>query len=183
MAFDSMLPVLSERVGGGSTLYSTILIGLGAGAITGTLVVSQLRQERTRGAAFAGVGVGSGLAMVIMGTATTPALVVVGAVLAGLTQASYMTMSATLVQEIVTDDFRGRVMSVYTMIAAGHMAILNLGFGRIAEEIDVRILLIGPGLVWIVVFGLAYGALSGVRSLVSNGRFPSMEPLRVNLSN
>ena len=94
--------------------------------------------------------------MVVMGTATTGAVVVLSAVLAGLTQAAYMTMSATLVQTIVTDEFRGRVMSFYIMIAAGHMAILNLGFGRTAEFIDVRILLIGPGLVWIVIFAVVY---------------------------
>ena len=86
-------------------------------------------------------------------------------------------MSATLVQTIVTDDFRGRVMSVYIMIAAGHMAILNLGYGRVAESVDVRFLLVGPGLIWIAIFGVGYAAMSGVRSLVRRGRFDSMEPL------
>ena len=177
MAFDSMMPTMAEIVGGGSTLYSSILVGLGSGAIVGTLIVSQLHADRTRGAAFAAVGIGSGIAMVIMGTATTGLFVVIGAVLAGFTQAAYMTMSATLVQTIVTDDFRGRVMSVYIMIAAGHMAILNLGYGRVAEVIDVRILLVVPGLLWIAIFALGYLGLSGVRSLVHRGRFESMEPL------
>lgn len=176
MAFDSMMPTMAEKVGGGSNLYSSILIGLGAGAIVGTLVVSQLNAERVRGAAFAVVGVGSGLAMVVMGTATTGAVVVLSAVLAGLTQAAYMTMSATLVQTIVTDEFRGRVSSFYIMIAAGHMAILNLGFGRTAEAVDVRVLLVGPGLLWIAVFGGGYVALAGLRSLIHRGRFESMEP-------
>jgi len=102
--------------------------------------------------------------------------VVLAATLAGFTQASYMTMSATLVQTIVTDDYRGRVMSVYIMIAAGHMAMLNLGYGRTAETVDVRLLLILPGILWIVIFGAGYVSLSGVRSLVHRGRFESMEP-------
>jgi len=176
MAFDSMMPSLAEKVGGAETLYSAILVGLGAGAITGTLGVSQLRQERTRGVVFAGVGVGSGLAMIVMGSATTPVLVVSGAVLAGLTQASYMTMSAALIQNIVTDEFRGRVLSFYLMIAAGHMAILNLGYGRTAEVIDVRVLLVGPGLIWMVIFAGSIGALAEVRCLVRRGRFHSMAP-------
>lgn len=177
MAFDSMMPTMAEKVGGGSTLYSSILVGLGSGAIVGTLLVSQIHRERTRGISFAAAGVGSGIAMLIMGTATSGVFVVVAAVLAGFTQASYMTMSATLVQTIVTDDFRGRVMSVYIMIAAGHMAILNLGYGRVAESVDVRFLLVGPGLLWIAIFGVGYAAMSGVRSLVRRGRFDSMEPL------
>lgn len=176
MAFDSMMPAMAEKLGGGSTLYSSILVGLGAGAIVGTLMVSQLHEERARGTAFAAVGIGSGLAMVAMGVATTGFVVVLAAALAGFTQASYMTMSATLVQGIVTDEFRGRVMSVYIMIAAGHMAILNLGYGRTAEVIDVRVLLIVPGLLWLVVFVVAFGLVPGVRTLVRRGRFESMEP-------
>lgn len=174
MAFDSMMPALAERVGGGAGLYSAVLVGLGAGAITGTLTVSQLRKERTRGQMFAGVGFGSGLAMLIMGTATGPGLVLVGAVLAGLTQASYMTMSAALIQNIVTDEFRGRVMSLYIMIAAGHMAILNLGYGRTAEIVDVRILLVGPGLLWLIILAGSLVTVPEVRSLVRRGRFASM---------
>lgn len=176
MSFDSMMPTMAETVGGGSTLYSSVLVGLGAGAIVGTLMVSQLHVERSRGAVFALVGIGSGVAMILMGAATTGFTVVAAAVLAGFTQASYMTMSATLVQTIVTDEFRGRVMSVYIMIAAGHMAILNLGYGRVAETIDVRILLIGPGILWIAIFGLGYMSIAGLRSLVHRGRFEDMEP-------
>lgn len=176
MAFDSMMPAMAEKIGGGSTLYSSILVGLGAGAIVGTLMVSQLQADRSRGATFAMMGIGSGLAMVVMGVATTGSVVVLAAALAGFAQAGYMTMSATLVQGIVTDEFRGRVMSLYIMIAAGHMAILNLGFGRTAEVIDVRVLLIVPGLLWLVVFVVAFGSMQGVRSLVRRGRFASMEP-------
>ncbi len=177
MAFDSMMPTLAELVGGSETLYSSILIGLGAGAISGTLTVSQLKVERTKGMIFAFVGVGSGVAMVVLGTATTPAAVVIGAVLAGLTQASYMTMSAAWVQSVVTDDYRGRVMSLYIMIAAGHMALLNLGFGRVAEFIDVRLLLVGPGLAWVVFFISATAGMVEARSLVFRGRFAEAKPV------
>ncbi len=179
MAFDSMMPTLAERVGGAETLYSSILIGLGFGAFSGTLGVSQLRRERSRGVAFAAAGTGSGLAMLVLGLATTPSVVVFGAVLAGLTQASYMTMSAALVQNIVSDAYRGRVMSFYLMIAAGHMAILNLGYGRTAEVIDVRILLVGPGLIWTVLFIGSVGVIGEVRALVSRGRFRSMSTAAV----
>jgi MFS family permease len=177
MAFDSMMPTLSEVVGGSETLYSSILIALGAGAIAGTLGVSQLKSESLRGTMLALAAVGSGLAMVILGSAQTPVAVLAGAVLAGLTQASYMTMSAALVQTIVSDEFRGRVMSLYIMIAAGHMAILNLGYGRLAESIDVRLLLVVPGIAWTVIFVLASVGSANVRSLVIHGRFSSGAPV------
>ena len=67
------------------------------------------------------------------------------------------------------------------MIAAGHMAILNLGYGRTAEAVDVRLLLIGPGIAWIVIFAGAYGTIAGARTLVSRGRFTSIDPVLANL--
>ena len=176
MAFDSMMPTLAEIVGGSSTLYSSILIGLGTGALIGTIGVSQLRNEGLRGTMFAASGLGSGLAMIVLGTATRPSTVVLGAALAGFTQASYMTLSATLVQRVVTDDFRARVMSLYIMIAAGHMAFINLGFGRVAEGVDVRLLLIVPGVVWTAVFASAGLTLSEARNVVLHGTFTHSLP-------
>lgn len=176
MAFDSMMPTLATDVGGSSTLYSSILVGLGTGAVIGTLGVSQLPDGRLRGAMFAFAGIGSGAAMLVLGLATTPTVVVLGAGLAGLTQASYMTMSATLVQKVVSDAFRVRVMSLYIMIAAGHMAFMNLGFGRVAETVDVRLLLVVPGVVWMAVFAVGYLGLEQVRSIVHRGSFPDAGP-------
>ena len=176
MAFDALMPTLSEKVGGSSALYSSILIGLGTGALIGTLGVSQLRNERFRGTVFAAVGLMSGVAMVVLGTATTRFAVILGAALAGFSQASYMTMSAALIQRVVTDDFRGRVMSLYIMIAAGHMAMMNLGFGRVAESIDVRVLLVGPGIAWTIIFAVAGLTLTEARNVVRHGTFTHSLP-------
>jgi len=171
MAFDSMMPRLAEEVGGGATLYSAVLVGLGAGAIAGSLVLSQIHSHRIKGVMLAVVGMGSGLAMVVLGVASIPIVLVLGAVLAGAMQASYMTISATLIQEIVPDALRGRVMAFYIMIAAGHMAFMNLGYGRAADSIDVRLLLIVPGLLWAAVFMVAVFSLVEMRSLVRRGTF------------
>ena len=179
MAFDSMMPRLSEEVGGGSTLYSSVLVGLGVGAIAGTLTVSQLHSDRAKGVVLAVVGIGSGLAMVVLGTAPVAWMVVFGAVFAGSMQASYMTVSAALIQEVVPDALRGRVMSLYIMIAAGHMAFMNLGYGSAADTINVRILLVGPGLLWTATFLFALVSLAEIRSLVRMGRFVPVGPAPV----
>jgi len=61
------------------------------------------------------------------------------------------------------------------MIAAGHMAMMNLGFGRVAEVVDVRVLLIVPGVLWTAVFMAAAVASTQTRSIVRHGRFaPSL---------
>ncbi len=180
MAFDSMMPTLATLVGGAEETYSGIIVGIGVGSIIGTLIVSMLRSDAAMGRMFFIIGVGSGLAMFVIGFATTPYLAITGGVLAGATQASYMAMSATFVQRITPDEFRGRVMSLYVVLAAGHMAFLNFGFGWLSDGIGVRLLTIVPGAIWTVGFVAAAMLLPEVRALVTTGNFRERpEPVAV----
>ncbi len=171
MAFDSMMPTLSTQLGGANRTYTAILVGIGAGAIMGTFAVSLVRTSRVQGAALAIAGGGSGLALLVLGFAPTATVGVLGAALAGATQATFMALSSTLVQQIVPDAVRGRVMSVYIMLAAGHMAFLNFGFGWLADSTGVRVLLIAPGLVWTALFAAAIVGLPDVRHMLRTGGF------------
>lgn len=170
MAFNALLPRLATDLGGGSSTFSAIVMGVGAGAILGTLAISMVRDHVLQGRVFIVVGLGSGLAMIIMGTADSPLMAVVGAVVAGATQATYMAISQTLVQDIVPDTFRGRVMAIYTMMAAGHMALINLGFGGFADSVGVRMLMVVPALMWIGIFILALYMLPDLQRLLGRGR-------------
>jgi MFS family permease len=171
MAYESLLPRLAEGLGGGSNTFSAIVMGIGAGAIVGAFGVSLVRRPSLQGGALAITGMGSGLAMIILGSATSPAVAVAGAVLAGATQAIYMTISNTLVLQVVPDAFRGRVMSIFTMLAAGFMAFMNLGFGWLADTVGVKPLMIIPGVAWIVLFGIAAIFLTELRHVLRVGQF------------
>ncbi len=171
MAFDSMLPRLARDVGGGSETFSAFVMGIGAGAIVGTAALATLRTDAARGPVLAATGIGSGLAMLVLGIATVPAIAVLGAFLAGLTQAPYMAVSQTLLQQITPDALRGRVMSLFFMLAAGHMAFINLGFGALADSVGVRTLMIVPGLLWIAIFAAASVSLPDLRYLLRRGSF------------
>jgi sugar phosphate permease len=173
MAFNSMLPRLATDVGGGSDTFTAILMGLGVGAILGTLAVSMVRQQVVQGYTLAVTGIASGLAMVVMGMASSPALVVVGAMLAGGTQATYMVISQTLVQQIVPDAMRGRVLSLFVALAAGHMAFVNLGSGWLADTVSVRPLMVIPGLLWVAIFAVGAFGLPELRHVLRCGDFRS----------
>lgn len=171
MAFDSMMPTLSRDIGGDSGTYSSILVALGAGAVLGILGLAMLDGPEAQGRAFLVAGVGSGVAMLTFGFATIPAAAIAAAALAGATQASYMALSVVFIQQVVPDEFRGRVISLYSLLAAGHMAFINLGFGWLSEIVGVRPLLVVPGLLWIVVFLVAGVSLENVRQLLREGGF------------
>ena len=171
MAFDSMMPTLATDVGGDDVTFSAIIVGIGAGSIIGTLVVSMIRGEAALGRTFFLVGIGSGLALFVIGLATTPYLAVTGGVLAGATQASFMAVTVVFVQRVTPDDLRGRVMSLYIMLAAGQMALVNYGFGWLSDDVGVRPLLLVAGALWCAGFAAAAMLLPEVRSLVRRGNF------------
>ena len=171
----SCASLISTDLGGGATTFTAITVGAGVGALVGTLALSQLRQEALRGPVFAAVGLGSGLAMIVLGLAQTPAVAVLGAALAGGTQATYMAMSATFIQTVIPDRLRGRVMSLYLMLAAGHMAFMNLGFGLIADSVGERVLLVGPGVIWVGLLLLATLGMTDLRGLLRRGQFVRAE--------
>ena len=76
---------------------------------------------------------------------------------------------------------RGRVLAIYTMMAAGHMALVNLGFGSLADTVGVRTLMVIPGLLWIAVFLVAAFALSDLRHMLFRGGFRLHTPARVEV--
>lgn len=171
MSFDSMMPTLATIVGGASTIYGAILVGIGVGAIAGAFALSLVRTPAATGRALAWSGFGSGVAMLVLGVATFPAAVVAGAVLAGATQATFMALSAIFIQQVVPDALRGRVMALYIMMATSHMAFLNFGFGWAADGVGVRVLLIVPAVLWTAFFLAAALSVGEVRHLLLRGEF------------
>ena len=61
MAFDSMMPTLATDVGGADVTYSAIIVGIGAGSIVGTVIVSMIRNDAALGRIFFLVSLGSGV--------------------------------------------------------------------------------------------------------------------------
>ena len=178
MAFDSMMPTLATAVGGADVTYSAIIVGIGAGSIVGTLIVSMIRDDAALGRMFFLVSIGSGLSIFVLGLATTPQLAVTGGVLAGATQASFMAVSVVFVQRVTPDALRGRVMSLYIMLAAGQMAFVNYGFGWLSDYTGVRPLLVVAGTLWCAGFAAAAMLLPELRSLVRRGNFrQALEPV------
>ncbi len=166
MAFDSMMPTLATIVGGASTVYSSILVGIGVGSVAGILSISTLRGAEAQGRMFVVAGVGSGLSMVLLGLATTPVTVVLAAAVVGATQGVYIALTTTIIQQTVTDELRGRVISLYWALSTAHMAFLNFGFGWAADGLGVRLLLIVPGLLWTALFLFAFMQIDTVRGIV-----------------
>ena len=101
------------------------------------------------GALFLGSGLLSGVGVVVLGLGANVATAVAGAAIAGAAQAMFMTLAFTFIQSVVPDEIRGRVMSLAALFAGGVMAIMILANGTASDVISVRILLIGPAVLFI----------------------------------
>ena len=170
MAFDfSLLPAYADLIlGGGQSEYGYLLMALGSGALVSSIALSMLPIGAIRGRVFLVAGVVSGLSLVWVGFADSLVIALIGSVVAGASQAMFMVLTSAMIQAVLPDAVRGRVMSLYMMFAGGIMAVMILVNGLAADYISIRLLLLGPGFVFaaIMIFVLV---LPGIRSVVRNG--------------
>ena len=170
MAFDfSLLPAYADLIlGGGQAEYGYLLMAIGGGAFTSTIVLSMMPAGRIRGRVFLVVGVISGLSLIWVGVADSLIIALIGGALAGASQAMFMALTSAMIQAVLPDAVRGRVMSLYMMFAGGIMAVMILVNGLAADYISIRILLIGPGIIFALIM-IAVLVLPRIRSVIRNG--------------
>jgi MFS family permease len=169
MSFDAMLPGFAETelhspAGG----FTVMTFGIGLGALIGTFVLA-LTNVPHRGGLLLGTAVISGLSPVFMGLSMHLLPATLSATLMGSSQAMFMALTAVLLQEVLPDALRGRVMSLYLMSAGGIMAVMNLGFGALADQTGHPVLFIAPGLAFVAVALLSPLAVSHFRRIYRTG--------------
>lgn len=170
MSFDAMLPGFAETElhspDGGFTVMT---FGVGLGALIGTFVLA-MNAGLSRGPLFLATAVVSGLSPLLMGVSHHLEFAALSATLMGSSQAMFMALSAVLLQEVVPDHIRGRVMSLYLMSAGGVMAIMNLGFGALADNYGAPMLFAIPGAVFVLITLATMFAGSNLRHIYRTGR-------------
>ena len=129
-----------------------------------------------RGPLLLATALASGLSPLVMALAMSLAPAAAGAVLMGSSQAMFMALSAILLQEVVPDAVRGRVMSLYLMSAGGIMAVMNLGFGTLADRTGAPVLFLIPGLAFVAITGASL-LTPQLRRIYRTGRAAELAPI------
>ena len=175
MSFDALLVVFSKEVmGGGATEFSYLVMGVGGGALVATIALSMVPDGPIRGRLMLITGLLSGLTLPILGLATSLPMAIAGAALAGASQAMFMALSSVMIQAVLPDAIRGRVMSLYMMFAGGIMAVMILSNALASDYVSTRYLLTIPGIVFF--FALILWAL-GMPRLRSVLRYGGIEEI------
>ena len=176
MSFESLFPVLSQNhlgmEGSEKVLgsFSYLMVAYGAAAFVTALFLAGVQTESTRGRLFLWLGVLSGVTPLALAISLNLSLAMLGATAMGFSQGGFMMLSQAMVQAIVPDAVRGRVMGVYSWHIQGFMASFNLVNGTLAGVTALTApMILGAGAIgFLVVMAMSFGRVP-LRQIYTRG--------------
>ncbi|MCI0436621.1 MAG: MFS transporter [Gemmatimonadetes bacterium] len=134
--FNVLLPVVATDVlGGDAATLGFLMAAVGLGALAGALFLASRTTVRGLSRVIAAAATLFGAALIAVALSRTLWLSLVCLAVAGFGMMVQMASSNTVLQTIVDDDKRGRVMSLYSMAFTGMMPIGALVGGAIASAL------------------------------------------------
>ena len=155
MPYTVLMPVFAEKIlKGGPNTLGLLMASTGIGALIGAMFLASRKTVLGLGRYIPRMAGLFGITLVAFSLSRSIWLSVVLLVATGLGFMAQMAVSNTIIQTIVDEDKRGRVMSFYTMAFMGTIPFGSLLAGTLAEHIGApETLLIGGigctvGAVW-----------------------------------
>jgi MFS family permease len=160
-----LMPAFAEEVMGTNTVGLGLLLAAGAlGSVIGTAVVARLgRRQRGRSLLFACLL----LPFMVMGVALSRNMLLAGLlmVMVGLMLIIVQSLAVTLVHLSISDQVRGRVMSLYSMVHAGSDTVANVMIGGLALNLGLPLALCLGGVLALFITGVLWLTMPAVRRL------------------
>jgi MFS family permease len=165
--FTVLMPVFATDVlGGGANTLGFLMAASGVGALAGALYLASRPSVRGLGYVILASVALFGASLIGFGLSRWAPLSMVALLGAGLGMMVQMASSNTILQTIVDDDKRGRVMSFYTMAFMGMVPFGSLLAGLLASRIGApRTVMLG-GLACLLAAAAFARALPGLRAQV-----------------
>jgi len=158
-----LMPIFADRVlGGGASELGLLMGASGIGALAGALTLATRRNLRGLGRWVAFSSAGFGLGLILFSLSRTFWLSAALLAPVGFCMLVQMASSNTLIQAMVPDNLRGRVMAVYSMMFMGMAPIGALFAGMLASTIGAPATVAIGGAICIagaVAFGMHLPAL------------------------
>ncbi|WP_299825308.1 MFS transporter [uncultured Pontibacter sp.] len=147
MPFTVLLPVFARDIlHGGANTLGYLMGASGFGALTGALFLAQRKSVVGLGKVLLATMLIFGLALIAFSFSKVLLLSLVLMLFSGFGMIVTMASCNTLLQTLVDDDKRGRVMSLYSTAFMGMAPIGSMLAGSVAEQIGVGYTLAGCGL-------------------------------------
>jgi MFS family permease len=135
MSYSVLLPLVAGKtLRGGPGMFGVLTTAAGFGALTGAVYLASRKTVLGLGRWILAAPAIMGAGLIVFSFAAEPALAVVSLAVIGFAMMVHMAASNTVVQTIVEDDKRGRVMSLYTMAFMGMAPLGSLLAGFLADR-------------------------------------------------
>ena len=136
MPYSVLMPIIADRIlGGGPNAYGLLMSASGLGALGGAASLMLRRHIRGLGRWVAVSSIGFGVSLIAFSFSRSLWLSALLLVPAGFFVMVEMAASNTLVQSMIPDRLRGRVMAVYSMMFMGMAPIGALIAGALAAPL------------------------------------------------
>lgn len=146
--FTALLPaVAGNSTAGGASWLSLLLAATGIGAVTGSFAIMRLGRSPRIGRTYVGASVASGVAIVVFALSTQPLLTLAAAFGTGLATTLTAGLTNNMIQASVTDEYRGRVMSLFTLQFIGILPAGQLVLGALGTVLGIHAALVIGGTV------------------------------------
>jgi predicted MFS family arabinose efflux permease len=156
------LPVIVQTVfHGGPQTYQVLLMSSGAGSIIGALIVAASEKFKQQGYLVLWTLIALGIATTGFALSRWLILSSVLIFLSGIALMASASLMLSLVQLIVSDQMRGRVMSVYNLAFRLGIPVGSLTLGKLIPIVGVPKALAGSGLALI---GIALYSITATRN-------------------
>lgn len=133
MPYAVLMPIFADKIlGGGSDTLGYLMGASGAGALIAALVLASRKQVFGLGRWVAFASGAFGLCLILFSFSNIFWLSMLILVPVGFSMMTQMSSSNTLIQAMVPDELRGRVMSVYSMMFMGMAPLGALLAGTLA---------------------------------------------------
>ena len=163
MPYAVLMPIFADKIlGGGASSLGFLMGASGAGALIAALTLATRRSIKGLGRWVAYASAGFGISLILFSLSQNFWLSALLLVPVGFAMMIQMSSSNTLIQAMVPDDLRGRVMSVYSMMFMGMAPLGALLAGTLAGYL---------GAPKTVALG---GAVCVIGSLLFGWRLPSL---------
>jgi MFS family permease len=133
LPYTALMPIFAKEVlHSGARGYGLLMSAVGVGAVIGTLTLATLGSVERKGLLVLGAIFMLGASLVAFSLSRSFELSLVLMVITGAAQMVYMTTNQTVLQLMIPDEMRGRVMGIY-MLNQGLVPFGSLMAGALAD--------------------------------------------------
>ncbi|MFH1621583.1 MAG: MFS transporter [Candidatus Omnitrophota bacterium] len=152
-SYSILLPVFAKNILGLEIKgYGLLMSASGVGSLLGGFMLASLNKSKSQIKILSFTLIVFAVSLILFSLTTSLVFSILILVLAGFSSLSSLAIINSLIQTMVPNEFRGRIMSIYMLVFIGTIPFGSLLAGSLAHSIGVSSTLLILGLICFVIF-------------------------------